>query len=218
MAFGRVRHPRPISSALQGLYALGSWAKQWGATLIKIALISACALSPQEIDVLPVIHVRGDPIARGQRLFLQVADSRKDPSFGTRGGVYAATSYIQPRGDVALAVHRALSEVLRRYGFELTTQAEAAMGFRVDIESIRYLLSGNPILGRVEAESSLNASCQNNGANRYESRYEARLGKAVLTPPSARENERLINAVLSKGLEAMMSDPKLLHCLRGRAP
>ncbi|MGH8603075.1 MAG: YajG family lipoprotein [Gammaproteobacteria bacterium] len=191
--------------------------KQFGVMLLGIALIAACALSPQEIDVLPVIDVNENRIARGQRVFLQVADSRKDPSFGARGGVYAETSFIKPRGDLALTVRNAVAGVLRRYGFDLATQAEgAAVKFTVDIESIRYLPSGDPVVRHVDTESSLNALC-NNGANRFESRYQARLGKDVLKPPSAKENESLINAVLSKGLQAMMSDQGLLDCLSGRA-
>ncbi|MGH8657184.1 MAG: YajG family lipoprotein [Gammaproteobacteria bacterium] len=192
--------------------------KQFGVMLLGITLISACALSPQEIDVLPVIDVGENRIARGQRVFVQVADSRKDPSFGTRGGVYPETSFIKPRGDLALAVHNAVLGVLRRYGFDLAAaQADrAAVTFRVDIEKIRYLSSGDPVVRHVDTESSLNARC-NSGANRFESRYEARLGRDVLKPPSAKENESLINAVLSKGLQAMMSDQGLLDCLSGRA-
>lgn len=191
--------------------------KQFGTMLLGIALIPACALSPQEIDVLPVIEVGRNRIVRGQRVFLQVADSRKDPSFGARGGVYADTSFIKPRGDVALAVRNAVEGVLRSYGFDLAAQAEnAAVTFTVDIAGVRYLPSGDPVVRHIDAESSLNALC-NNGANRFESRYEARLGKNVLKPPSAKENESLINAVLSKGLQAMMSDQGLLDCLSGRS-
>ncbi|MGH8581163.1 MAG: YajG family lipoprotein [Gammaproteobacteria bacterium] len=191
--------------------------KQFGVMLLGIALIPACALSPQEIDVLPVIDVGKTRIARGQRVFLHVADSRTDASFGARGGVYAETSFIKPRGDLAVAVRNAVSGVLQRYGFDLAAEAEgAAVKFTVDIERIRYLPSGDPVVRHIDTESSVNALC-NNAANRFESRYEARLGKDVLKPPSANENERLINAVLSKGLQAMMSDPGLLDCLSGRA-
>lgn len=191
--------------------------KQFGVMLLGIALIPACALSPQEIDVRPVIDVDENRIARGQRVFLHVTDSRKDPSFGVRGGVYPETSFIKPRGDLTVAVRDAVSGVLRRYGFHLATQAEgAAVKFTVDIERIRYLPSGDPVVRHVDTESSLNALCSN-GANRFESRYQARLGKDVLKPPSAKENESLINAVLSKGLRAMMSDQGLLGCLSGRS-
>jgi hypothetical protein len=38
----------------------------------------------------------------------------------------------------------------------------------------------------------------------------------VLTAPSAEGNERMINAILSKGLEHMMSDPELLDFLKGQ--
>ncbi|MGH6636545.1 MAG: YajG family lipoprotein [Gammaproteobacteria bacterium] len=191
--------------------------KQFGVMLLGIALIPACALSPQEIDVLPVIDVDENQIGRGQRVFLRVADSRKDLSFGARGGVYPETSFIKPRGDLNVAVRNAVSGVLRRYGFHLAAKAEgAAVKFTVDIETIRYLPSGNPVVRYVDTESSFNALCSN-GANRFESRYQARLGKDVLTPPSAEENESLINAVLSKGLQAMMSDQGLLDCLSGRA-
>ena len=38
----------------------------------------------------------------------------------------------------------------------------------------------------------------------------------VLTAPSAEGNERMINAILSKGLEYMMSDPGLLDFLKGQ--
>lgn len=191
--------------------------KQLGTVLLAIALIPACALSPQEIDVLPVIDVSEKRIARGQRVFLQVADSRKEASFGARGGVYADTSFIKPRGDLALAVRNAVAGVLRRYGFALAPQDEGApVKFMVDIEGIRYRPSGDPVVRHVDTESSLKALCSN-GTKRFESRYEARIVKDVLTPPSAKENERLINTVLSKGLRAMMSDQGLLDCLSGHA-
>jgi len=191
--------------------------KQLGTMLLAIALIPACALSPQEIDVLPVVKVSENRIARGERVFLHVTDSRKEPSFGSRGGVYADTSFIKPRGDLAAAVRNAVAGVLRGYGFDLVRHTESATAsFTVDIEGIRYLPSGDPVVRHIDTESSLKALCSS-ATNRFESRYEARFGKDVLKPPSAKENESLINAVLSKGLQAMMSDKSLLDCLSGRA-
>lgn len=191
--------------------------KRLGIILLAGTLIPACALSPQEIEVLPIIDVGENRIAQGQRVLLHVADSRKDLSFGARGGVYAETSLIHPRGDVALALRNAVSGALRRYGFTPTDEADSTTGkLAVDIDKLRYLPSGNPAVRHIDTESSLTALCTN-GANRFESRYEARLGKDVLTAPSANENESLINAVLSKALQAMMTDRGLLDCLRGHS-
>jgi hypothetical protein len=65
----------------------------------------------------------------------------------------------------------------------------------------------------VRADLALKALCRK-GERQYTGRYTAHTSKRVLTAPSAEDNEEIINTVLSKGLESMMTDPGLLDFLK----
>ena len=122
---------------------------------------------------------------------------------------------INPSGEIKVPVRNALATALHNYRFAVTLSGVSApLAMTVTIEDIRYTPSGAPLVNEVRADLALKALCRD-GTHQYTGRYTARTSKRVLTAPSAEDNEEIINTVLSKGLESMMTDPGLLDFLRG---
>jgi uncharacterized lipoprotein len=178
-------------------------------------IITACALSPQTVTIYPTLHLPSRDIGRGRTIALEVIDARSSQSFGVRGGIYQETSVINPSGEIKVPVRNALATTLHNYRFAVALPgASAPLAMTVTIEDIRYTPSGAPLVNEVRADLALKALCRD-GTRQYTGRYTARTSKRVLTAPSAEDNEEIINTVLSKGLESMMTDPGLLDFLRG---
>ena len=112
-------------------------------------------------------------------------------------------------------MRNALATTLYNYRFAVTLSGVSApLAMTVTIEDIRYTPSGAPLVNEVRADLALKTLCRD-GTRQYTGRYTARTSKRVLTAPSAEDNEEIINTLLSKGLESMITDPGLLDFLRG---
>jgi uncharacterized lipoprotein len=183
-------------------------------TLITGLIITACALSPQTVTIYPTLQLPSRDVGRGRTIALEVIDARPSQSFGVRGGIYRETSVINPSGEIKVPVRNALATALRNYRFAVALpDVSAPLAMTVTIEDIRYTPSGAPLVNEVRANLALKALCRD-GTRQYTGRYTARTSKQVLTAPSAEDNEEIINTVLSKGLESMMTDQGLLDFLR----
>lgn len=177
-----------------------------------LTLLGGCALSPQLVTVQPLVDVAAAPVGRGRMLGLEVVDTRAQPEFGTRGGVYA-TATVGPHNDVAAAVRRALAERLSAARFVVTPpQAAAPVGLRVEIIRIAYQTGGSPVVGEVRASAQVRAIVRN-GAYTFTGDYTANSARQVVGPPGAAENEKIINEIVSQSLQHMLSDRKLLEAL-----
>lgn len=185
-----------------------------GAWLIGILLTSSCALSPQTVQIRPVVEVPAQDIGRGRNIALEVRDLRPTKAFGTRGGVYG-TATIDPQGDITVPIRNSLAGTLYNYNFVVVQPGTSApMKLNVNVDAIRYTPMGELVGQKIRTDLTLSVGCHN-GKQGYQTRYSANTEKQVVTAPSAEENEAMLNELLSKGLKRMLSDPGLLGCLRG---
>jgi uncharacterized lipoprotein len=167
------------------------------------------------VTIHPFLNLPSRDIGQGRTIALEVVDNRQNLAFGPRGGVYSATALITPAGDLATSVRDALVAALHNYRFVVAQPgALAPVRMSVSIDEIRYTPSGHPMVHQVRTDAVLSANCDFEG-RQYKIQFKVSSVKDVFPAPSAEENTKLLNAVISKGLQRMMDDEGLLKCLGG---
>lgn len=179
-----------------------------------VAFLSGCALSPQTVRLAPVIDVAPRNIGSERQLAIEVIDARSRREFGARGGVYGDSSMLLPSNEITSPIRQALVSALLDYRFRVAQPGiELPLKLTVTVEDIRYTPSGSPLVRAVKTELRLRVQARN-GARDYATEYTASTTREVLSAPSPEENERIINRVVSKGLERLLTDEQLLEFLR----
>ncbi|MFO1351606.1 MAG: YajG family lipoprotein [Gammaproteobacteria bacterium] len=179
-------------------------------------LLGACALSPQEVTVKPLVDVQSQPIGRDRLLSLEVIDRRPRQTFGARGGIYD-TAVIAPRGDVAQTVWQALAERLRADQFKVIGAGEAPLAMRVELLRIEYLVNsapavGGPLVNEIRVNCAIQASIRN-AARAVSGQYQANSARRQLGFPNAADNEAMLNEAIHHTLRQLLQDPAVLKLL-----
>ena len=185
-----------------------------GLALAAIVLLGGCALSPQQVMLRPTVSVTPLNIGNGRDVYVDVVDARPQKAFGARGGIYATTSLITPAGDITAPVRAAVASGLVSYGFAVTPDPQPnAIKMKVQIEDIGYQGEGSPTVRKVNTRAAVKVTVDK-GAQEYTGRYQAKSSKEVFTAPSEADNDQMINDIVSKVLQRMMSDQELVDFLK----
>jgi len=183
-------------------------------SLFFIALfLGACAISPQSIALNPSVTVEKNNIGQGRSLNLSVVDKRPVKALGSRGGIYSDTALVTIAGGPEEPIRQELIGALSGYGFNVIDAANADVDLVIEIETLGYQTQGDKYPLLVKNNILLKAIC-NKESGEFVSRYSANKEEEVLTPPTANQNERLINGLVSKALSALIKDQKLLGFLQ----
>ena len=177
-----------------------------------LAVLSACALSPQTVTIEPALQVeQAQAIGQGRTLALEVVDSRPSAIIGKRGGVYPETSSISTTGDITPNIWRAVSAVLSDYQFSVVEgDADGSLKMKVVIESIDYVASGGSRVTGVTTSAVVGVVCVN-GTREFTGRYRGNTSRDIFITPDTEDNQKLINETLAKVLNRVVSDEKLLE-------
>ena len=177
-----------------------------------LAVLSACALSPQTVTIEPALQVeQAQAIGQGRTLALEVVDSRPNAIIGKRGGVYPETSSISTTGDITPNIWRAVSAVLSDYQFSVVEgDADGSLKMKVVIESIDYVASGGSRVTGVTTSAVVGVVCVN-GTREFTGRYRGNTSRDIFITPDTEDNQKLINETLAKVLDRVVSDEKLLE-------
>jgi uncharacterized lipoprotein len=183
--------------------------------LVLFALLAACALSPQTVNIRPDLDMsQANAIGQGTRITLQVIDNRSSLVIGSRGGVYADTSTISTRSDISTPIRGELVPGLRALGYEVVDAGQAAKAdLRVLVDAIEYKAVGGRVLTDIETAATVRAVAKV-GNREFTGRYRGTQTKEVLRKPTPEDNDELINAAVSRVLERMLTDRELLEFMR----
>ncbi len=176
-------------------------------------LLGACAISPQAINLNPSVTVNKTDIGQGRSLNLTVVDKRPTKALGSRGGIYSDTALVTIAGGPEEPIRQELIGALSGYGFQVIDAANADVDLTIEIEALGYQTQGSKYPLLIKNNILLKAICNKDGAE-FISRYSANKEEEVLVMPTASQNERMINALVSKALSALVRDEKLLNFLK----
>ena len=186
-------------------------------TLIKISavfaallLVSACAYSPQQLTINPVIDTTDQPYGNGRSVAVLVEDARSEKVLGSRGGTYKDTSVITIANDLAEAVAGAARAKLAVQGFNVNANNSELPGaqLKIIIDQLGYQMPEQSLRKKVLLSSVLRVEASA-GNETYTGRYDTETEKQTLVTPNMEKNQTMINEVLSETLERLFADEKL---------
>ncbi len=169
--------------------------------------LGACALSPQTINVTPVLTVANEHFGRNQTVSVMVTDNRKDAVIGSRGGIYNQSSVIQSANDVAAAVRSEAERGLAAQGYTVTG-TEANNLVRMSIEEMSYTVPEGAVATSADIVVALKVVAQR-GDTQYETTYRSTVNRRFPVAPTATQNEAWINEVLGETLQRFFNDAKM---------
>lgn len=175
--------------------------------------LSGCAISPQSIILNPSVTVDQQNIGQGRSINLNVVDKRPTKALGTRGGIYSRTALVTIAGGPEEPIRQELAGVFSGYGFNVINAANADLDLTIEIETLGYTMVGDQFPKVIKSNILLKAICTKTDSE-FSSRYAANKEEEVLTTPTANQNERTINALVSKALSALVKDQRLLNFIQ----
>lgn len=178
------------------------------------AVLSGCALSPQQLQLAPVVEEHHGGVGSGNTINLQVVDNRSVKEFGTRGGVYEKTSLITAKNDVAEAVGSAMEGALRQMGFNVNRfGGESGPTLTVYVDQILLTSPNQNYASDIQLKAALRGEVKN-GMETYTGTYRKSGERRYAAPPDEEENAEQLNQVVGDCIEAMLSDKRLVDYLR----
>lgn len=168
-------------------------------------LLVACAYSPQQIQLNPVVQVNGSVTSTSPAIALTVDDKRGTTKVGSLGGVYATTSTITVGPDVADAIRSKAVAALQQLGFTIDPGADRKL--EITLKQLTYRKTEG-MLDQVTVTAKL-AVKADRGPQHYSSEYTAQTQKQVVTTPGKAANEEILNKSLSMVLQRLLDDRQL---------
>lgn len=175
-----------------------------------IGLLGACARSPQQLTVRPVLEISGEAWGNGQPVQVAARDARSSPVLGTLGGIYGDSSVITVGNDLQNALVRAANGLLASKGFVVNSPDPNAVQLNIVIDELTYrdITEDDKVGKAVKMTAALKAEASRGGET-FSGRYQTASDFRGVTAPSMQQNEERLNDLLEKTLERMFDDPKL---------
>lgn len=175
--------------------------------------LAACAYSPQQLNVQPVLTIgSGESFGNGRPIAVSASDQRSNKVLGNLGGVYANSSTITIANDLESALSRAANGLLATQGFVVNSADPSAVQLTIIIENITYATPDEGVGTTVKLHSALRAEGVKGGET-FSGRYESDSERRMVSKPDAKENEKLVSDLLSNTLRRMFEDARLRQFL-----
>ncbi len=179
--------------------------------LLTSVLLAACA-SPQYLQLSPERSASVPQTGSGQQVTVITADTRESEVIGTRSGGSMSTAQITVSSHELIPQLQAEAELaVRDMGF--TPTRDAAQGrpsITLELAGLNYAKgeSGQPLIDEARIEGVFRAIAQNKGTT-YTGTYTSRRTQGYAIKPGEDANTRMLNDLLSDGLNRAFSDPEL---------
>lgn len=173
--------------------------------------LAGCA-SPQYLQLSPERSTNVPQIGSGQQVTVVAVDGRESEVIGTRSGGTMSTAQITVNSHELIPQLQAEAErAVREMGFNPTTeQAQGRPTLTLELASLHYGRgdSGQPLVDEARLESVLRAIAKNKGTT-YTGTYTSRRTQGYAVKPGEDTNTRMLNDLLSDGLNRAFNDPEL---------
>lgn len=177
-------------------------------TLLLISLITACAQSPQRLNVRPTLSVTGEAVGGGRAILVSATDERSNKVLGSLGGVYGNTATITIGNNIEQALTGAANAMLAAQGYVVNSPDSSALQLNIVVESLTYQPQEQAVGSTVKLAAVLRADVTKRGEN-FSGRYQSNAERRSVTAPDQKENEEYVNELLSDTLTRMFSDNRL---------
>ena len=176
-------------------------------------LVAACAYSPQQITVNPLINTAAENYGNGRVVKVVVEDGRANKALGSRGGIYKDTSLITISNSLTDAIARAAQANLAVQGFTVNSADENAALIKIIVDELSYDVPEQSVGKKVLLGAVLKLEVSAGGES-YSGKYKTNSERQTVVTPTMGRNEEMINTLLSDTLQRVFSDAKLKAFLR----
>lgn len=176
--------------------------------MVLTAVLVACAHSPQQVTINPVLSMSGDPYGNNRPVNVAVDDQRKSKSIGSRGGVYSETSVITIQNDLDQAILAAAKGKLAVLGFNVNSGIADATAMTIVIDDISYQPINTSIGNNIEVQAVMQSELQSQGET-FTARYTSKVQRQTLMAPDEEDNSEMLSELISKTMNRMFADPEL---------
>ena len=181
------------------------------AALLATVLLAGCA-SPQYLQLNPTRSANVPQTGSGQQVTVVAVDARPSEVIGTRAGGSMSTAQITVNSHELIPQLQAEAErAARDMGFTPTREAaQDRPSLTLELASLHYGRgdSGQPLIDEARIEGGFRAIAQNQGTT-YTGTYTSRRTQGYAIKPGEDANTRMLNDLLSDGLNRAFSDPEL---------
>lgn len=179
--------------------------------LLATALLAGCA-SPQFLQLNPSRTANVPQVGSGQQVTVVAVDARPSEVIGTRAGGSMSTAQITVnRHELIPKLQAEAERAVRDMGFNPTREtAQGRPTLTLELASLAYLRgdSGQPLIDEARIEGVFRAIAQHQGTI-YTGTYTSRRTQGYAIKPGEDSNTRMLNDLLSDGLNRAFSDPEL---------
>ncbi len=182
------------------------------ALLAAVALLTACAQSPQRINVAPTLTMSGEMSGNGRAIIVSAADQRPSKELGSLGGVYGSTAKLSIGNNLELALTQAANGLLASQGYVVNSPDPSAVHLTIVAEKITYEKIEQTVGNAVKLVATLRADVTKGGEN-FSGRYTSESEQRSVGRPDQEDNEKYVNELLSTTLQRMFADNRLREFL-----
>ncbi|MFT5720569.1 MAG: putative lipoprotein [Motiliproteus sp.] len=175
--------------------------------------LGGCAQSPQQITLTPQIEINSH-LSNQPSVHLSVVDKRPSKSLGTRGGTYRDSNHITLARNIQSMLIPAASAALTEMGISVDQPSPMPTDLQIWVEKLLYEVNDAQTLPlEIKLQVQI-AAVANRGNKQQVSRYASNKLHKFLTPPNEKENEEIINEIISTTLTRLLNDPKLITLIQ----
>ncbi|MDR9439809.1 MAG: YajG family lipoprotein [Halomonas sp.] len=180
------------------------------ALLLVTGWLAGCA-SPHYLQLDPKRTAPLPQSGSGQTVTVTAVDSRDSEVIGTRTGSAMSTAVITVNAHELVPQLQAEAErAVREMGFTPTTASVAGQpSLTLTLDHLGYERGeSRPFLDEARIEAVLIAEATNDG-HTYTGTYTSRRTQSYAVRPGKEANTRMVNELLSEGLDRAFRDPEL---------
>lgn len=197
---GRIRSTGRILSIIAGLSAS--------------ILLAACS-SPHNLQPMPQRNVDVPVAGQGQQVSVIAVDGRESETLGTRTGSASSTATISVAAhEIVPRLQAEAERAVADMGFTPTAApANGGPSLTLTLKRLSYARGeSRPVVDEARLESVLEAVATNDGET-YTGTYTSRRVQTYAVAPDKAENTRMVQDLLSDGLNRAFADPALAQLL-----
>jgi len=184
------------------------------ALLAIAALTQGCSnVEPHSVRLAPSVKVQPSELGQNKLVGLEVVDSRADKKLGIVGDPQGKFIYLTLANETPPTIYKQVADGLEKLGFTVqpaTGSEERTL--KVDVTELSYESIKKPMTFDTVAKVTLAATARTE-AQTYERAYNVKQERAAGAPPSAEDDAKAINSLVSMALEDMLTDKQLLALL-----
>ncbi|WP_445004132.1 YajG family lipoprotein [Halomonas mongoliensis] len=180
------------------------------AGLLAAGLLAACA-SPHYLQLSPQRSAEVPVTGSGQAITVIAVDGRDSEVIGTRTGSAMSTATITVNAHELIPhLQREAERAVRDMGFSPTTEsAPNRPSLTLTLDHLGYERGqSRPVIDEARLEAVFVAEARN-GGNTYTGTYTSRRTQSYAVRPDRDTNTRMVNDLLSDGLNRAFRDPEL---------